>query len=58
MTFQVKIMMFYPGLVEGFDSYDKGSNWFNRGIGLISSRLENDGPKVILQLHHGAKFEL
>jgi hypothetical protein len=54
----MNILLIYPGLVEGFDSYDKRSNWFKLGIGIISSILKNDGPKVILQLHHGAKFEL
>ena len=45
-TFQMNILLIYPGLVEGFDSYDKRSNWFNHGIGIISSILKNDGHLV------------
>jgi radical SAM superfamily enzyme YgiQ (UPF0313 family) len=42
----MNILLIYPGLVEGFDSYDKRSNWFNHGIGIISSILKNDGHLV------------
>jgi radical SAM superfamily enzyme YgiQ (UPF0313 family) len=43
----MKVLLIYPGLAEGFDSYEKRSNWFNHGIGIISSILKNDGHQVI-----------
>jgi anaerobic magnesium-protoporphyrin IX monomethyl ester cyclase len=42
----MKILLVYPGLVEGFDSYRKGSNWFNHGIGIISAVLKQEGHTV------------
>jgi len=42
----MNILLVYPGLVEGFNSYDRGSNWFNHGIGIISSILKNEGHIV------------
>lgn len=42
----MNILLIYPGLVEGFDSYNKRSNWFNHGIGIISSILKKDGHRV------------
>jgi len=42
----LKIILIYPGLVDGFNSYDKGSNWFNHGLGIISTILKGEGHIV------------
>ena len=42
----MNILLIYPGLVEGFDSYRRGSNWFNHGIGIISAVLKQEGHTV------------
>ena len=42
----MNILLIYPGLVEGFDSYRRGSNWFNHGIGIISAVLKQEGQTV------------
>ncbi len=42
----MKILLIYPGLVEGFGSYYKGSNWFNHGLGIISAVLKKGGHAV------------
>jgi anaerobic magnesium-protoporphyrin IX monomethyl ester cyclase len=43
---KMNLLLIYPGLVEGFSSYDKGSNWFNHGVGIISAVLKNDGHQI------------
>lgn len=42
----MKVLLVYPGLVEGFDSYANNSNWFNHGIGMISAVLKKEGHTV------------
>ncbi|HCE67768.1 MAG: hypothetical protein A2X82_17975 [Geobacteraceae bacterium GWC2_55_20] len=42
----MKVLLVYPGLVEGFDSYNDGRDWFNHGIGIISSLLKDKGHDV------------
>ncbi|MDA8098857.1 MAG: radical SAM protein [Nitrospiraceae bacterium] len=42
----MRIFLIYPGLVEGFDSYRKGHDWFNHGVGIISSILKREGHSV------------
>lgn len=37
------VLLIYPGLVEGFASYKKGSDWYNHGIGIISTILKQEG---------------
>jgi len=42
----VKLLLIYPGLVEGFNSYSGGSDWFNHGIGIISAILKGEGHEL------------
>jgi radical SAM superfamily enzyme YgiQ (UPF0313 family) len=42
----MNILLIYPGLVEGFDSYGNGFDWLNHGIGSISSVLKKNGHTV------------
>ncbi len=42
----MKILLIYPGLVEGFGSYYNGSDWFNHGLGIISAILKQEGHTV------------
>ena len=42
----MNILLVYPGLVDGFSSYNKGSNWFNHGVGIISAVLKNEGHSI------------
>ncbi|OGU16578.1 MAG: hypothetical protein A2076_02565 [Geobacteraceae bacterium GWC2_53_11] len=39
----MNILLIYPGLIEGFNSYDRGCNWINHGVGIISTVLKNEG---------------
>lgn len=39
----MNILLIYPGLVDGFNSYSKGSDWFNHGVGIISAVLKKEG---------------
>ncbi|MDA8226871.1 MAG: glycosyltransferase [Desulfitobacterium hafniense] len=41
-----RVLLIYPGLVEGFNSYNNGSNWFNHGVGMISAVLKKAGYPV------------
>lgn len=41
-----RILLIYPGLVEGFNSYYNGANWFNHGVGMISTLLKQAGFQV------------
>lgn len=45
----MNILLIYPGLVEGFDSYARGANWFNHGVGILSAvaRRENHSIQYI-----------
>jgi len=43
---EMNVLLIYPGLVEGFNSYDSGGNWFNHGVGMISTVLKNEGYTV------------
>lgn len=40
------ILLIYPGLVEGFASYNQGCDWFNHGVGIISSILKREGHVI------------
>ncbi|MHB1651433.1 MAG: glycosyltransferase [Desulfitobacteriaceae bacterium] len=40
------ILLIYPGLAEGFNSYDSGANWFNHGVGVISAVLKKAGYSI------------
>ena len=42
----MNILLIYPGLVEGFNSFQRGSNWFNHGVGIISALLKKEGYPV------------
>ncbi len=42
----MNILLIYPGLVEGFNSYNRGSDWFNHGVGIISAVLKKHGHCV------------
>ncbi len=42
----MKILLIYPGLVEGFSSYRNGCDWFNHGLGIISAILKREGHEV------------
>jgi len=42
----MKILLIYPGFVDGFNTYDKGSDWFNHGLGIISAVLKREGHFV------------
>ena len=42
----MKLLLIYPGLVDGFDSYRKGCDWFNHGVGMISAVLKDAGHRV------------
>lgn len=42
----MNILIIYPGLVEGFNSYDQGHNWFNHGVGIISALLKELGHHI------------
>src|SRR6185369_5031663 len=42
----MKLLLIYPGLVEGFNSYNRGSDWFNHGVGIISTILKQDGHEL------------
>lgn len=42
----MNILLIYPGLVEGFASYDRGANWFNHGIGILSAISKREGHSV------------
>jgi radical SAM superfamily enzyme YgiQ (UPF0313 family) len=42
----MKILLVYPGLVDGFDSFRKGSDWFNHGVGIIATVLRAAGHEV------------
>lgn len=41
-----RVLLIYPGLVEGFNSYDSGANWFNHGVGMISAVLKKAGYAI------------
>ncbi len=42
----MKVLLIYPGLVEGFGSYRRGADWFNHGLGIISSLLKSHGHEI------------
>ena len=42
----MNIILIYPGLVDGFNSYFRGSNWCNHGVSIISAILKHDGHTV------------
>ncbi len=42
----MRVLLVYPGLVDGLDSFRRGSDWFNHGIGIISSVLKLAGHEV------------
>jgi GT2 family glycosyltransferase/radical SAM superfamily enzyme YgiQ (UPF0313 family) len=42
----LRALLIYPGLVEGFGSYYRGGDWFNHGLGIISSLLKLHGHAV------------
>ncbi len=42
----MNVLLVYPGLVDGFDSFRKGSDWFNHGVGIISAVLKQAGHQV------------
>lgn len=42
----MNILLVYPGLVEGFGSFDRGADWFNHGVGIISAVLKKAGHAV------------
>jgi radical SAM superfamily enzyme YgiQ (UPF0313 family) len=42
----MKVLLIYPGLVEGFGSYFRGSDWFNHGVGIISAVLKQHNHEV------------
>lgn len=42
----MKVLLIYPGFADGFNSYSKGSDWFNHGLGMISSVLKREGFSV------------
>lgn len=42
----MNVLMVYPGLIEGFGSYNRGSDWFNHGIGVISAVLKKQGYDI------------
>lgn len=42
----MKLLLVYPGLVEGFDSYRRGCDWFNHGLGMIGAVLRAAGHQV------------
>lgn len=42
----MKILLIYPGLVEGFSSYRNGCDWFNHGLGIISAILKREGHEI------------
>jgi anaerobic magnesium-protoporphyrin IX monomethyl ester cyclase len=39
----MKILLIYPGLFDGFNNYEKGNDWLNHGVGIISAILKRDG---------------
>jgi radical SAM superfamily enzyme YgiQ (UPF0313 family) len=42
----MNILLIYPGLVEGFDSYKRGADWFNHGIGILTAIARRGGHHV------------
>jgi len=42
----MKILLIYPGLVEGFRSYFLGRDWVNHGIGFISAVLKKENHEI------------
>ena len=42
----MKLLLIYPGLVEGFNSYGSGNDWFNHGVGIISAVLKSEGHEL------------
>lgn len=42
----MNVLLVYPGLVDGFDSFRRGSDWFNHGVGIISAILKRAGHAV------------
>jgi radical SAM superfamily enzyme YgiQ (UPF0313 family) len=42
----MNVLLIYPGLVEGFGSYFRASDWFNHGVGIISAVLKQQGYSV------------
>ncbi len=42
----MNILLIYPGLVDGFDSFDRGANWFNHGVGILSALARRDGHTI------------
>jgi radical SAM superfamily enzyme YgiQ (UPF0313 family) len=43
----LKVLLIYPGFVEGFSSYRNGCDWFNHGLGIISAILKCEGHEVV-----------
>lgn len=42
----MKVLLIYPGLVDGFGSFLSGSDWYNHGVGIISAVLKQEGHEV------------
>jgi len=42
----MKILLVYPGMVEGFGSYNRKRDWFNHGVGIISALLKREGHEI------------
>lgn len=45
-TTSPRVLLIYPGLVDGFDTFNKGVNWFNHGVGMISAVLKRAGYSI------------
>lgn len=42
----MRVLLVYPGLVDGFGSYARKQDWFNHGVGIISALLKRDGHEI------------
>jgi radical SAM superfamily enzyme YgiQ (UPF0313 family) len=42
----MNLLVIYPGLVDGFGSFNSGSDWFNHGVGVICAVLKQEGHQV------------
>jgi anaerobic magnesium-protoporphyrin IX monomethyl ester cyclase len=42
----MNVFLIYPGMAQGFGSYERGGDWINHGLGIISAILKKEGHRV------------
>ncbi len=42
----MNVFLIYPGMAQGFGSFERGGDWINHGLGIISAILKKEGHRV------------